>query len=89
MQKSRTWAVIVGIPLVAISCLAVFACWSPNSRFLVPQAGAEWIIYPVPPRSNVNDAIEQHALFSRQFELAHRLTAQIENVHYRHRSLTS
>jgi len=71
-KENRRFALplLLGATLLTIACLGLYALWGSHSRFLAPVSGAEWIIYPVPPRANTTSGrIEQHALFQRVFDL--------------------
>jgi tetratricopeptide (TPR) repeat protein len=70
-QRRFSLALLLGLPVVAALLLGLYAWRSPNSRFLLPAPGAEWILYPVPPRASaLAGAIDQHAVFRRKFELS-------------------
>jgi Tfp pilus assembly protein PilF len=70
-QRRLTLVLLLGVPVVALCCLGWFGWRSPHSRFLPPGAGAEWILYPVPPQVTiVPDRYPQRAEFRRSFELA-------------------
>ena len=72
-ERCLTVLGLVGVPVLVLLGLTAFAFWSPRSRFLVPVGQAEWILYPVPPRSNANPgSVEQHTVFKRTFDLTDR-----------------
>jgi Tfp pilus assembly protein PilF len=74
-QRRLSLLALIGVPFLAILGLAAFACWSPSSRFLIPEQGGEWILYPVPPRATGTPAfLAQHTLFKRTFTLPQKPT---------------
>src|SRR5262249_58080343 len=63
-------AMLVGVAAVSLGLLAWYALRSPHSRFLPPDAVAEWIDYPVPPSiATTVSHVEQSCVFRRTFEL--------------------
>ena len=69
-QRRVTLALLIGVPAFALAGLAWFAWHGSQSRFLPPDAAADWIHYPVPPQvSSLAVRYEQHSIFRRTFEL--------------------
>jgi tetratricopeptide (TPR) repeat protein len=72
-QKYLARGILIAAPMACFLGLAGYGWLSPNSRFLIPFPGAEWIDYPVPPRSILlADNPRQHTVFRRSFELSTR-----------------
>ncbi len=63
--------VLVAAAVAGLASLGWFAWRSPQGRFLPPEAGAEWVQYPVAPQvATFAFRYEQHTLFQRRFDLA-------------------
>jgi tetratricopeptide (TPR) repeat protein len=70
-QRLLTLALLLGAAATALVWLGWFAWRSPRSRFLPPDAAAEWVHYPVAPQvATFAFRYEQHAIFRHTFALA-------------------
>jgi Tfp pilus assembly protein PilF len=68
-KKFLARAILFGVPLASLVLLSGYAWLNASSRFLLPVPPAEWILYPVPPRTYTLGVLEQHSSFRRHFEL--------------------
>jgi tetratricopeptide (TPR) repeat protein len=64
-----TLAVVVSFAVVTLAGFWWFATQSPKSRFLPAAGDARWVLYPVPPQTNIESAVDRTAVFSRTFTL--------------------
>lgn len=70
MQRRLALALLLGGAALALGGLGWFALRGPSSRFLPPDADAEWVVYPASPQAFTSLLrYEQHAIFRRTFEL--------------------
>jgi tetratricopeptide (TPR) repeat protein len=69
MQSRLSLLLILALGASAVSAGWWFATQSSKSRFLPAFGDAEWILYPVPPETNIQRSVERNATFRRTFTL--------------------
>ena len=72
MPASSVWhrrlpQVLLAALAAAAAWLAAKALWDPATPFLPTRAGASWILYPTPPVTLPQSAVEVDTVFRRAF----------------------